>query len=266
MLKREEGHGTSLQVKCKSCIHHSKVPHPEDKKVCESLGITAAAKACSQFNPDFIKLAGVSHDLIKPLGNFMRDCTSEQTQILAFYIRNAEYAKRQKLRLGQQVAFCLSADYLQNYFRGYVLSVSKDGEFVYITSNLNQKEGNTMLTLLRKNVLTVLEFKLKKKKLIKSGRVVEPQGRRGHKTLFDQLSMNKKEFLSYRGTLASKPDDYVPPSIDSVPDTWLDSRQAAKMSEQRKKEIKKQIEKSKPASMEANRKGNKFYVERGTRK
>jgi hypothetical protein len=80
-------------------------------------------------------------------------------------------------------------------------------------------------------------FAKHRKRLIAEGRIAEPKTTKGSvkRTTLQCLKMTSEERALYRKQLATKPDDYVPPTLDTVPAKWLDNRTVEKLQDPRKK-------------------------------
>ena len=96
-------------------------------------------------------------------------------------------------------------------FKGYVLGVSSDGDFVYLTSSLNGTNAISM-TLPLARVLTKSEFKRKKLALEKLGHIHIPQKK--------EDSAFKLNRPLARANKAAAVDGDVP-TLDTVPNAWL---------------------------------------------
>lgn len=213
---------TSIGFKCGECLHFNRLAKFE--KPCSFLGIKAFANAPSCFTPDVFKLQKTNPDIIYQIGNIMKDFTSAEARILIALLRSTRtQEKYYKLKFGQPVYFCLSNDYLSNYFRGFVVGVASQGEEqVYISSNLGKTQrANPMLgSFIRDRVLTLTEFKKRKKELIKAGKVQDP------KKIFTPTKLTK-----------DNADDYEIPSIETAPKEWLDKLDTAKIKKKPKRDL-----------------------------
>lgn len=250
--KRDDGSARTLPgIQCRSCIHHSRVPHPQVgvKKTCDKIGILPSGDAPAVcFRPDVLAIVEVDHSWIEHLRQFHKNTNPRLTQVMAHTLLNTQMLSRLKLEFGQRVAFCIGSDFLQNYFRGVVLAATPDGEFVYVSSSLSPGSANTMLTLLRSSLLTKDQWLKKKQQLIKQNRVQEPRTRSNRPTLFEELEMPRAEWLRYRESLVTKPEDYKPPSLDSVPQHWLDKRRLLSIKEDVAGAVKSVARKSRATS------------------
>lgn len=246
--KRDDGQALLPGVQCRSCIHHTKTPHPQfgTRKTCDKMGILPSARAPEAcFSSDVIAVIDTKHSLLQELRDFALETNPRMTQNLAYTILQIDRVAKAKLMFGQRVAFCLGADVLQNYFRGRVISVTADGEFVYVSSELQKGSDYTLLTLMRSSVLTFKQWQRKKQQLIRAGAITEARTRSDRPTLFEELQMPKSDWRAYRETLMSSPESYKPPSLDSVPQHWIDRRKLPALKEDVQQAIKFAARKSK---------------------
>lgn len=215
----------SLGMKCGECLHLTGPAAFE--KPCSQLGKTSFAEACPSFTPDMRKMAFVTKGHIMTIAGVLREIGQPQIRLLAFAFRNADYVRKAGLHMGDPVVFSLGQDYLECYVRGYVLSADKTGETIYLVSDFEGLNGGScVLTLLRTSLMDMEEFKAHRDDLISKGRIAEPKPSAGSqkRTTLQCLRMSADERALYRKQLATKPDDYTPPSLDTVPQTWLDNR------------------------------------------
>jgi hypothetical protein len=80
------------------------------------------------------------------------------------------------------------------------------------------------------------KFTKHRKTLVSEGRIAEPKAKGSVKrTVLQCLKMTSDERALYRKQLATKPDDYVPPTLDTVPTKWLDNRTVENFKESNRK-------------------------------
>jgi hypothetical protein len=213
---------TSIGFKCGECLHFSRLAKFE--KPCSFLGIKAFANAPSCFTPDVFKLQKTNPDIIYQIGNIMKDFTSAQARVLIALLRSTRAQEKfYNLKFGQPVYFCLSNNYLSNYFIGFVVGVASQGEEqVYVSSNLGKKQRSSPMlgSFIRDRVLTISEFKKRKKDLIAQGKIQDP------KKLFTPSELVK-----------AKPEDYEIPNMETAPKDWLDKLDTAKIKKRPKREL-----------------------------
>lgn len=233
---------TSLEVKCRECQHFETGPAYYEKP-CKDMGIKPGASPCDGFFPDVMQTREIGKDTLTQLKSIVESMNASQSRIIAVFMARSEWFKKADLGFMQEVVFCFGQNYLCNYARGYVVGTTKDGSEVFLSSTLEKlnKGKNAHVRLLRESVKTLEQFKKIKSDLIKQDRVMEP-ARTGTKiSTFQMLTMSKKEHAAHLKLLQQNPNDYQPPTLDTVPDSWRDNRTPSKVMDPmlRKKEVKK---------------------------
>lgn len=215
----------SLNVKCGACLHFNRTAAFE--KPCAQLGVLKQADACSSYTPDMCRLTRIDPESLKLLRDLTKDLRREELNILAYTFRNVDLLKRYGYHFGQTVLFSVGKDYLSEYFKAYILGISTDGEYVYLSSTYEGiNRGQVFMTLLRDSIMTVDEFKAHRRQLVKSKRLKPPPAA-GKPNTIDILKMPKPKRKAYMASLEKKPMDYEPPTLDTVPTSWLDKREMA---------------------------------------
>jgi hypothetical protein len=215
----------SLGLKCGQCIHLTGVPTFE--RPCIQLGKTTFADACPSFTPDMVQISVVKKNHMAALANITLGMSRPQLGIFAYVFRNIDHIKKARCQFGEQVVFSLGGDFLECYVRGFIIGADRTGSQVYISSDFEgMNVESAMLTLLRTSIMTMVEFAKHRKSLIANNRLVEPKFDKGSRkrTTLQRLKMTADERSIYRELLKTKPDEYVPPSLDTVPARWLDER------------------------------------------
>lgn len=208
--------------RCGTCLHFERIPYPgSPKKTCDALGHIASSPKCDYYNPNIALIADKAPKVIPIFSEYVASMTRGELQLFGHMMYSAAETAKAGFTLGQQVWFVIGMDYLNNYFTGIVLRATK--EFVYIAAELNEGAGGTFVQLMPSSVLNEKEWLRRRRRLVRAERVVEPR-KNGRPTLFEELAMTKKEFVERRQALAEKPADYEPPTLDTVPQHWLDKR------------------------------------------
>lgn len=196
----------TIGLKCGDCLHFKR--NAKFEKPCTQLGIKHFANAPACYSPDPYLLSDQAPDVLYRLGMLLNDFSAKQTRVFMSILKQTgALEKHYKLKFGQPVFFCIGKDYLSNYFRGFVLGISEEGDAqVYVTSDLEKKQRKqpVLATLLRSSVFTLSEWKKKKAKLVDDKRMQDP----------DPLFTVQK--------IKTKMDDYyVPPSLETAPADWF---------------------------------------------
>lgn len=214
----------SLGMKCGDCIHLEKGPATFEK-LCSQLGKTGFSSACASFTPDYMEIASISKMGLAGFAKLVAGVSQRQIRLVNMGLRNVDFVKKSGFEFGQEVVFSIGGDYLDCFVRGNVLACDSAASKVYLTSDMEGlNNGACFLTLLRPSVYSLDTFKKKRKSLIAEGRINEPKSTKSKKTTLQCLKLTRQERADYRKTLSTKPDDYVPPTLDTVDSAWLDSR------------------------------------------
>lgn len=226
MLKKEAGLASpklTIGHKCSECLHFLKIAKFE--KVCSKLSVLGNANAPACFNENVYVLQKHSPDIFNQLGLLLKDFSSAQSRILIAVLRKKKTYERYGLAFGMPVYVKFGADYLGNYYRGYVISVSAHGDpMVYVTSDMNRKQSNkpVIMALLPDSVLTISQFKKKRAELLAGKKLKDPTP-----TIFGKTISKNKVSINYE-----------PPTLENVPASWFDAyaRRTIKDSKRLKKE------------------------------
>jgi hypothetical protein len=197
---------SSINLKCGDCLHFAL--NAKFEKPCSELGVKRFTEAPNCFSPNVYLLGKKNPDQLYQLGLILKDFSAQESRVFFSLLKQAnQFEKHYGLKFGQPVYFCIGADYLSNYFSGYVIGVAECGDSqVFIGSDLQKKQRGKPLTgsFLRESVFTVSEFKKKREQLQKQGRLQDP----------NPLFTKPKAQLM-------KEVDYTPPSMDTVPPEWF---------------------------------------------
>lgn len=209
----------TIGIKCGDCIHFKRME--KFGKPCSELGKKHFADAPDCYSPDVYLMAKHTPDILYQLALLMKDFTAQETRVYLSLLRKSKTFEKAKLKFGQPVYFSISGDYLGNYYRGFVLDVTSSApQNVFVTSDLRKTQRNNPMigAFMRDSILTIGEFKKRKLKLQKQGRLVDP------KPTFS-ATVNKSELANI---------DYQPPSMETAPQEWFD-KQAAKKKKPKKR-------------------------------
>ena len=217
----------TLNVRCGECVHFKTGPgHPAyDNKLCSTNGITAFAQPCVNYYPDFTKLRTLSETATTMVRDLMSNITTQQARILSLLVAKKETLDKSGYKFGQSVAFSIGGRFLCNYVRGYVIGCDREGKQIYLTSSMEKlnRGKNAFISIAARDLLNSEEYRKLRAKLIVEGKIIEP--RVGSKlTLFQQLTLTVKERKERERLMDTDANNYVPPTIDTVPTSWLDKR------------------------------------------
>ena len=262
-MKNQSSNRVSLGLKCSECLHFSRGPR-RFERLCAQLGVEPFTPACPEFCPDQTYLAKVGAASIQALAKIAAELSQPQLRLLAYTFRNADLIKKAGFAFGQQVVFSINGhDYLDCYFRGYVVGASKNGQTVYLSSDMEGlNENNAMLSLPRTSVMQLEAFKEKRKKMVQANRLAVPVSKwrtLKRRSVLELLRLSPEQASILKKQLEDKPLQYEPPSIDSVPVEWLDQRQAGTLKQRKPKPEKYNV---KPPSDKLAEKKSHYEVNR----
>jgi hypothetical protein len=223
----ETNNRVSLGLKCGECMHLQRGPAAFEKK-CIELGKASFSDACPNFTPDLVTVSFIKKGHLELLAEVFNAIMPKQARLLAYTFRNIDFIKRAGFEFGEQVVFSLGADHLECFVRARIIGSDRTGEQLYLCSDFETLNGGSaFMTVLRQSVLSMKDFAKKRKQLIVQGRIAEPRPAKGssRRTVLQCLKMTVEERALYRKELATRPDQYMPPSIDTVPAKWLDARE-----------------------------------------
>ena len=227
----------SLGMKCSECLHFTKGPR-RFERLCVQLGVEPFSPACDQFSPDQTVLAQVSLDHMRELAVIANSLTQAQLRLFAYTFRNFDFVKKTGYSYGEELVFSIDGrDFLDCYFRGVLIGASKDGRICYISSRLeNLNITNCFLSLPKTAVMNLEAFGKHRRKLIDKHKLQAPVPSRmsSKKTVLQMLTLSGDQIKLLRKHLEEKPETYDPPSIDSVPTSWLDDRQSGTLKRKKK--------------------------------
>jgi hypothetical protein len=195
--------------KCGDCLHFEKIAHSKYPKPCIHLGVGKKANAPNCYDDNVFLLQRVEPDILNQIGLLHKDMNSSQSRILANTLRRRKQFRRAGVAFGMPVFVCLGRDYLNNYYKGYVIGVQNHGEpLIFVTTDLNKKQvaKPAILSLLKESVLNVQEFARKRRELIKKKHLNDPD----NSFMGTKIKKNKADEM------------YEPPTLETVPETWFD--------------------------------------------
>lgn len=209
----------TIGIKCGDCIHFKRTAKFE--KPCNELGRKHFADAPDCYAPDVYLLAKQNPEILFNLALLYKDFTPQETRVFMSLLKKAKTFNKAGIHFGMPVYFCTGPDYLNNFYQGFCLDVTSTvPSMVYVTSDLGKAQRNKPMIgmFLRESVYTLSEFKKKRAKLQKAGKLVDPKplsSSTGDKAMLSKI-------------------DYCPPSLDTVPKEWLDKTKIKKGKEKAK--------------------------------
>lgn len=212
MLKRDtldkaSARALSDSFKCGECLHFRQHSHTDKQKLCKDLGVKAFAVAPKCFTPDVTKIAK-NTDVLAQVAVIMGSFSRQEQRILCGLLRSK---KKKEFHFGTKLYFrAFGKDYVSNYLSGYVAGYTSSGQLILMGSPDVKSRGRsyTMYCESTDHLLTLSQWKQKKRELIASGKKIDP------KPLFD-----KRTKLT---------DNDEPPTIDSAPKEWKEKTSKGK--------------------------------------
>lgn len=211
-------------MKCGDCTHFETSRSSHFDKICKQRGIKKFADACKHFTPNLHTLSATLHsDALVMLSQLTRYATTQQLRVLSYALSDSTKLDRFSLQFGQPVYVNLSApkaDYIECYYRAYVLSTSGQGDVVLISSLTQSKSRSTIITLPIGSVLTVDEWKTKFNSLMREKRLTLPEDKRSYSPTNKEHYTKIQSAIAYYKSFRVEPTDI--PSIDTVDSSWFD--------------------------------------------
>lgn len=193
----------ALKFKCSSCLHFKKVPHPQFEDLCSKLGIQGYSPAPTCYTPNIYEIKQTP-DFLATFGLLVQQLKPAEVEILQGLMHSSGKLLKMNLRFGSPVYFCTGRDYLSNYLKGVVVGLMGAGKTntVCVIGNASQLSvGSTMMGFIpASSLMSPKEFKAKAEALKASGKVNDPQVKKGRR-------------------ISTKAEaKYEPPTLDTDPD------------------------------------------------
>lgn len=173
----DESKATKFNVglQCGDCSHFKGSPHPNFDAACSKRGVGLKAEAPLCYTPDVTAFRTVSKDVFPMIAALVGIMTPRQSRILMGLLKYAGTLERVGLSFLEVVYFShnsLSDSYLEDYCKGYALSMTKSGQVVLVGSDYLGGSMASMIAYLDKSsVVREPVFLKRKEKLLNAGRV-----------------------------------------------------------------------------------------------
>lgn len=165
----------ALAQKCGDCLFFSREISPVFSEPCKDRGVKEYASAPSCFSPNVRELNNLGSDFFALLGSMLSVCSPRQTRLLSHVISQQHHISKLGFYLMQPVYFRLGEDYLDNYFKGFILSISSTGGLMLCSNPYLQGGAPLYAEICKESVLTESMMEEKREQLIASGRLYEPK-------------------------------------------------------------------------------------------
>jgi hypothetical protein len=211
-------------IKCSDCAFFANGRHPQQGRPCSELGFTTFAKACDLYQPNTIKMLE-NVDVLQAVSKLTKKMSVGDTRILSWLINNISSLNKRGYSFGQTMYVNLSSpyiDYVNCWYKANLVNVitvkDSDGvefEYLQLVSSI-ASDYHTLLTFPPSIVLNADDYKKHKATLEKNKLVTIPCEKEGNTIEFKlNQPLNKPHLLMDIGDV---------PTIDTVPDAWLDNR------------------------------------------
>lgn len=188
----------TIKAKCGECRYFANTPHKAYKKVCMKLGVIEKAKPCKRFSPDVSLLNFNDEKQQFMLSDIMANTSTARLALLAAVINREARTRRHGFHFGEVIYIrAFGDDYVSNYRKGRVINA--DSEYVYISGN-----RNFVAQVYHDSVIKHAQWKLKKVKLTKAGKVRDPRYKSYTQLVPEHIAKLKRDME----------DAYQPPTID----------------------------------------------------
>lgn len=211
--------------RCGDCLHYQRHAHSAKGSVCEKEGIRAFAIAPKCFTPDVSVLQG-NTDAFLQLSMLVNSYTPKQRRIMLAVIRDASKVKKHGYTIGTKVYFKVThGDYLNNYFIGYVMGRTSAGEIMITGTPDRKTRGNSFMFYVNDKtaLLSHADWKAKEHELREAGLINDPVEKRNRIKKTDE-------------------EEYQPPTIDSVPESWYTKTDRKEKKTKSKKRTSKEFQ------------------------
>ncbi len=191
------------QFRCGECLHFKNSIHPAKSDLCVNLGIKKLGHAPKCFTPDVLQLTKIDAETIPKIAVLLAGMSSGQKRILQGLLSVQTRLKRTDFSFGSKVYFHLGTNHLDNYLSGFVVGRTSTKELIVVGSIQAHNRGQSLVAFFddAKEVLSVSEWKKRRKELYESGKIHAGAGKRKIKS--------------------TVPVNYEPPSLDKAPEHLL---------------------------------------------
>lgn len=164
------------QTSCGDCLHFKGSRHPELAAPCSLLGISTKALAPSCYTPDVTAMRALGPSAFQTLALLVAAMTPKQTRVFMGMLKYAGALERMGYTFLEEVYFTVSDEYLESYYKGFVIGVGKMNELIIVGTDYLQASKTTTIAYLSKDsVLNAEKFKKYARKCIEEGKFHKPQ-------------------------------------------------------------------------------------------
>lgn len=165
----------NIQQKCADCLFFEKETSPSFDAPCRDRGVREYASAPRCFSPNVRLLNGVSSDSFELLGTILAIMNPRQTRVLSHLIANQHHLAKAGFYLMQPLFFRVGGDYLDNYFMGYAMSMTGNGDLMLCASPYMRGGATAYAQVSKASVLDSIHMEEHRKMLVDHGLIYEPK-------------------------------------------------------------------------------------------
>ena len=169
----------NIPQKCGDCLFFKGETSPSFDAPCSDRGVREYASAPRCFSPNVRKLAGVSSDTFELLGTILSLMDPTQTRLLNHLVANQHMLAKAGFYLMQPLFFRVGDDYLDNYFKGFALSMTSAGDVMLCSAPYLRGGKTAYAQVSKQSLLDQFNMDLHRAELIEHGKIYEP--RKPHK-------------------------------------------------------------------------------------
>ena len=169
----------NVGLMCGDCLHFKGSAHPKYEAACAKRGVGTKVEAPMCYTPDVAVFRTLSKDVFPMLSALVGSMSHKQSRVLMGLLKYAGTLEKAGLTFLEECYFCsapLAEAYLEDFTRGYALTMTKSGQVVLVGSDYLKASSASMVAYLDKaSVLNDAAFQKCKDRCMESGRVYRPR-------------------------------------------------------------------------------------------
>ena len=175
MFAEDKATKFNVDLQCGDCLHYKGSANPRFEAPCIKRGVGVKSEAPSCYTPDVSAFRSMSKDVFPMLASLVTLMTPKQSRVLMGVLKYAGSLERAGLTFFEMCYFCNcppEAAYLEDYFYGYAMSMTKGGQIVLVGSDYLRQSPTSMVAYLDKgSILREAVFQKRKDKLCDEGKI-----------------------------------------------------------------------------------------------
>lgn len=201
MFEEQKATKFNVDLQCGDCLHYKGSAHPKFEAPCSKRGVGTKSEAPSCYTPDVSAFRAMSKDVFPMLASLVGLMSARQSRVLMGVLKYAGSLERAGLTFLEVCYFCNcppETAYLEDYFYGYALSMTRSGQIVLVGSDYLRQSPTSLVAYLDKgSVLREAVFQKRKDRLCDEGKI--------------------HRLRSILGPRRATDEGYVIPTIDDAP-------------------------------------------------